>query len=77
MIVRNIDSWPTVLLRILQPTLSANNILQTADKASQKLQQLQNSSAKTCFHPHSLVFGAQWNTTDLKIFLQMKTGENQ
>jgi len=38
----NTCSWPTVLLRLLQPTLSANNILQTADKARQKLQQLQN-----------------------------------
>lgn len=30
--VRNIHSWPTISLRLLQPTLSACNSLQTADK---------------------------------------------
>lgn len=73
--VRNTDSWPTASLGLLQPTLSASNILQTADKARQKLQQLQNISAKASSPPHSLAFGDQWGTTDLKILLQMKTGE--
>lgn len=32
---------------------------------------------KPCFPPYSLVLGAQWGITDLKIFLHMKTGEHQ
>lgn len=75
MTVRNIPTWPTISLKLLQPTL--------IDRVCKQLINEPETPAaikhftKTCFPSHSLVLGAQWGTTDLKTFLHMKTREHQ
>lgn len=67
MTVRNIHSWPTLSLRLLQPTLGASHILQTADKSHPETPAAKEHFSKNMLSSPQL-FGGHWGTTDLKIF---------